>query len=97
MKLWVDISGWLGSFMVVLSYALTLSKGRDFSALCSYLNLTGAILIAINCLFYMVLPSFVTNVIWSIIALVSIYRANKHFFKRKKKANRYKKVTKKLI
>ncbi|TRZ43569.1 CBU_0592 family membrane protein [Robertkochia solimangrovi] len=81
MKILLDLSGWLGSFMVLLSYALTLSKSKDFSVVNRYLNLMGGILIAVNCLYYKAMPSFVTNVIWSLIAFVSLYRARQHLLK----------------
>ncbi len=92
MKLLIDISGWAGSFLVVLSYALTLVKNKDFSTYCILMNLVGGTLIAVNCFYYKAIPSLVTNVIWSIIALLSIYRTKRHWYqdrKRKRKAQGY--------
>ncbi|WP_339701813.1 hypothetical protein [uncultured Marixanthomonas sp.] len=79
MQTLIDIMGWVGSFFILLSYGLTLSKKRDFSVPSRYLNMVGGMLIAINCLYYNAIPPFVTNLIWSIIAILSIYRARKHF------------------
>ena len=77
LKFFLDFSGWTGSIMVLVSYALTLRKTGDFSRLCSYLNLIGGFLIALNCLYYNAMPSFFTNIIWTCIAVISIYRARK--------------------
>ncbi|MBC7000545.1 hypothetical protein [Cytophaga sp. FL35] len=92
LKYFLDVFGWSGSIMVLVSYALTLNKTKDFSKLCSYLNLLGGFLIAINCLYYNAMPSFVTNIIWTCIAVISIYRTRKHmesteFRKRKRSKN----------
>ena len=84
MKLLIDISGWLGSLLVVGSYALTLIKNKDYTTLCILMNLAGGILIAINCFYYKAIPSLVTNIIWSFIALFSIYRAKKHTFQNRR-------------
>ncbi|GEM_PF-337342 len=81
LKFFLDFSGWTGSIMVLVSYALTLRKTGDFSRLCSYLNLIGGFLIALNCLYYNAMPSFFTNIIWTCIAVISIYRARKHMEK----------------
>ncbi|MEH6659290.1 CBU_0592 family membrane protein [Leeuwenhoekiella marinoflava] len=92
MKIFIDIVGWLGSILVVLSYALTLVKNKDFSTWCILMNLIGGILVAINCFYYKAIPSLVTNVIWSFIALLSIYRAKKQWYQTRRhnrRAHRY--------
>lgn len=89
LKIFLDIAGWAGSFMVLFSYALTLYKKRDFSSLGRYFNLIGGFLVAVNCLYYDAMPSFVTNIAWTLIALLSIYRARKHFLKNKKEQKEY--------
>ncbi|VVV01367.1 MULTISPECIES: CBU_0592 family membrane protein [Mesonia] len=81
MKLVLDILGWVGSFFVVISYALSQVKHKDYSTLCRYLNLCGGILVAFNCFYYSAIPSFVTNVIWTFIAIISI-SGNKGLWKR---------------
>lgn len=82
MQLLVDIAGWTGSFMIVISYALSQTLKRDLSRIYMFLNMIGGFMIAINCLYYNAIPSLVTNVIWSFIAMFSIYRARKHFNRR---------------
>lgn len=71
----MDLLGWSGSFFIILSYSLTLSKQRDFSKACKYLNLFGGALVALNCYYYSAMPSFITNAMWSGIAVLSLFRA----------------------
>ncbi len=86
MKTLIDISGWLGSFIILMSYALTLSKTRDYSISNRYFNLLGGLMIAVNCFYYNAIPSFFTNLIWSLIAIFSMHRARKAIPKKHKKA-----------
>ncbi len=81
-KLFLDIFGWAGSLMILGSYALTLNKTKDYSIIGRYLNLLGGLLVAINCLYYNAMPSFVSNIVWTLIAIISIFRARKHFSKK---------------
>ena len=85
MKLFLDISGWAGSLMILTSYALTLYKAKDFSSIGRYLNLFGGFLVAINCFFYNAMPSFVTNLVWTFIAITSIFREKKYLSKKQYK------------
>lgn len=79
MQVLIDITGWLGSFLILSSYTLTLIKTRNFSTVCKFMNLFGGLMIAINCFYYEAIPSLVTNLIWSFIAIFSLYSARKHF------------------
>lgn len=93
MKLIIDISGWLGSLLVIAAYALSLVKTKNYSTWCILMNLFGGIFIAVNCYYYRAIPSLVTNMIWSAIALYSIYQAKKGSlmgFKNSIKKRRYK-------
>ncbi|SHJ19186.1 hypothetical protein SAMN04488096_11023 [Mesonia phycicola] len=75
MKLLIDILGWTGSGIIIIAYALTLFKNKKNIDYAKYLNLLGGILIAINCYYYNAIPPFVTNLIWSIIATLTIYKS----------------------
>ncbi|UAB80926.1 hypothetical protein INR76_12570 [Marixanthomonas sp. SCSIO 43207] len=77
MKLLIDIFGWVGSILVVLAYALSLSKKQKYTHYGKYLNLFGGFLIAINCYYYNAYPSFVTNVLWCTIATLTIFRTKR--------------------
>ncbi len=93
MKLLIDISGWLGSILVVGAYALSLVKSKNFTIWCILMNLFGGVFIALNCYYYRAIPSLVTNMIWSAIALFSIYQAKKASWmvpKNRRKKHRFK-------
>ena len=71
----IDILGWSGSGFIILAYALTLIQNRKYLDYGKYLNLLGGLLIAINCYYYNPIPPFVTNLLWSVIATLTIYKS----------------------
>lgn len=71
----IDILGWSGSGFIILAYALTLIQNRKYLDYGKYLNLLGGLLIAINCYYYNAIPPFVTNLLWSVIATLTIYKS----------------------
>ena len=75
MKLLIDVLGWVGSIEVILAYGL-ISYGRvdNKSVLYQILNLTGAIFLIINTIYYGAYPSTFINVVWVVIAVVALYR-----------------------
>ncbi|REG87169.1 hypothetical protein [Winogradskyella sediminis] len=75
MRLVIDILGWSGSGLIILAYALTLIENKTYVVYGKYLNLCGGLLIAINCYYYNAIPPFVTNLLWSIIATLTIYKS----------------------
>lgn len=75
MRLLIDILGWLGSGFIILAYALTLIENKKYLDFGKYLNLLGGLLIAINCYYYNAIPPFVTNLLWSVIATITIYKS----------------------
>tara|TARA_R110002051_G_scaffold171490_2_gene241993 strand:+ start:431 stop:700 length:270 start_codon:yes stop_codon:yes gene_type:complete len=75
MKLIIDILGWTGSGFIILAYALTLIENKKYLDYGKYLNLLGGFLIAINCYYYNAIPPFVTNLLWSVIATLTIYKS----------------------
>lgn len=77
MKTLIDILGWSGSGLIILAYALTLIENKKYLEYGKYLNLLGGLLIAINCYYYNAIPPFVTNLLWSVIATLTIYRTRK--------------------
>lgn len=77
MKLIIDILGWSGSGFIILAYALTLIDNKKYLEYGKYLNLFGGLLIAVNCFYYNAIPPFVTNLLWSIIATLTIYKTRK--------------------
>jgi hypothetical protein len=75
MKLFIDILGWSGSGFIIFAYALTLIENKKYLGYGKYLNLLGGLLIAINCYYYNAIPPFVTNLLWSVIATLTIYKS----------------------
>jgi len=75
MKLLIDVLGWTGSGCIILAYALTLFENKKYLDYGKYLNLFGGLLIAINCYYYTAIPPFVTNLLWSVIATLTIYKS----------------------
>ncbi|MFD2033565.1 hypothetical protein ACFSKL_02125 [Belliella marina] len=80
MKLLVDISGWLGSGLLIIAFAISSLQGQKYIRYAKYLNLFGGIMIAVNCYYYNALPSFASNIIWCIIATFTIYKTKKRQF-----------------
>ncbi|MFL0353668.1 hypothetical protein [Xanthomarina sp. GH4-25] len=75
MELLIDILGWSGSGFIIIAYALTLIENKKYLDYGKYLNLFGGLLIAVNCYFYNAIPPFVTNLLWSVIATLTIYKS----------------------
>ncbi|WP_077400394.1 CBU_0592 family membrane protein [Cellulophaga omnivescoria] len=78
MKPVIDILGWSGSAFIILAYALTLLENKRYIDYGKYLNLIGGLFIALNCYYYNAIPPFVTNLLWSIIATLTIYKNRKN-------------------
>ncbi|WP_430467760.1 CBU_0592 family membrane protein [Winogradskyella ouciana] len=89
MRLLIDILGWSGSGLIILAYALTLIENKKYLDHSKYLNLLGGLLIAINCYYYNAIPPFVTNLLWSVIATLTIYKSRN----KKEKCNKTKCLT----
>jgi hypothetical protein len=73
MKLLIDTLGWIGSVEVIAAYGLnSYQKLKSDSLVFQLLNLTGAIFLIINTLYYQAYPSAFINVVWVIIAFFAI-------------------------
>ncbi len=77
----IDITGWLGSVLILTAFALlNYHKVTANSKLYQLLNIFGSICLIINTVFYHAFPSAFINVVWLIIAfiaLTNIYKAHK--------------------
>ncbi|NJB37965.1 CBU_0592 family membrane protein [Croceivirga sp. JEA036] len=89
MKLLISILGWSGSGLVIIAYALTLMQGQKYLRYGKYLNLFGGLFIAINCYYHNAMPSFFTNIIWTMIATATIFQEKK----RKRISTKHRKLT----
>jgi hypothetical protein len=76
--LWVDIAGWIGSFLILYAYFGN-STGRLKSTGTSYqfLNVAASILLIINTVYYGAYPSSFVNVVWAGIGLTVLIRKPK--------------------
>lgn len=74
-KLLIDLIGWIGSVEVIAAYALnSYQKMKSDSLYFQLLNLTGAVFLIINTVYYCAYPSAFINVVWVVIAAIAIAR-----------------------
>ncbi len=74
-QLAADVLGWIGSVEVILAYGLISSQKVDGkSVLYQVLNLTGAIFLIINTIYYGAFPSTAINVVWVVIAFLALWK-----------------------
>lgn len=74
-KFIIDIIGWIGSIEVIAAYALnSYQRMKSDSIYFQLLNLTGAIFLIINTVYYSAYPSAFINVVWVVIASIAIAR-----------------------
>jgi hypothetical protein len=75
LKLFIDVLGWIGSVEVIAAYALnSYQRMKSDSLYFQLLNLTGAIFLIINTVYYCAYPSAFINVVWVVIATIAIGR-----------------------
>ncbi|PZR26324.1 MAG: hypothetical protein DI538_26575 [Azospira oryzae] len=75
MKLLIDIIGWIGSIEVIAAYGLnSYQQIKTDSVLFQLLNLTGALFLIVNTVYYHAYPSAFINIVWVIIAVLSLVR-----------------------
>jgi hypothetical protein len=75
MKLIIDILGWIGSIEVIIAYGLnSYQKLKSDSNVFQFLNLTGAIFLIVNTVYYGAYPSTFINIVWVLIAAVALIR-----------------------
>ncbi len=80
MKLLIDLTGWTGSLLVILAYALNSYQYiRSDSPAFLGLNLAGGVCLIIYSMYYTAYANTFINVVWVIIALTALVRlAGRH-------------------
>jgi hypothetical protein len=79
MKLLIDILGWVGSVEVIAAYGLnSYQRLPSDSNIFQILNLTGAIFLIANTVYYGAFPSAAINVVWVVIAALALIRNRKN-------------------
>jgi hypothetical protein len=75
MNMSVEIMGWIGSLLIVGSYALNITgKLETTSKWYIWANIIGGFFFIINTYFHQAYPSMLVNVVWVIIAFVMIFK-----------------------
>jgi len=78
--MYIEIMGWVGSFLVVLAYFLLSSKRlREESRIYHGMNLFGGIFLGINAITNSAYPSAAVNIVWILIAIYGIAKGAKLF------------------
>jgi hypothetical protein len=79
MNILIEILGWIGSVLIVGSYALNIT-GRlaATSKLYVLANIIGGLFFVINTYYHQAYPSMMVNIIWVIIAIVMLTKKDKN-------------------
>jgi hypothetical protein len=79
MNILVEILGWIGSILIVGSYALNIT-GRLAATSKLYVlsNIMGGLFFVVNTYFHQAYPSMFVNIIWVIIAIVMLSKKDKN-------------------
>jgi hypothetical protein len=79
MNILVEIMGWIGSVLIVGSYALNIT-GRlaATSKLYVLANIIGGLFFVINTYYHQAYPSMMVNIIWVIIAIVMLTKKDRN-------------------
>ena len=71
----IDLIGWAGSILVVAAYiSVSYERFKLSPRLFQLLNAGGSICLIANTVYYHAYPSAMVNIIWLIIAIVSLWR-----------------------
>ena len=71
----VDILGWAGAVTLLSAYGLVSTKKLEGdSAPYQLLNLAGGLFLIVNTVYYGAYPSSAVNLIWSLIAILTLSR-----------------------
>ena len=75
MNMSVEIMGWIGSLLIVGSYALNITgKLEATNKWYVWANIIGGFLFIINTYFHQAYPTMFVNIVWVIIAFVMIFK-----------------------
>ena len=77
-----DSIGWLGAFLLLLTYALVSFKKLAADSLAYQgLNVVASILLAINTIYHRAFPSSFVNIVWTFIAVFAIFTVVRRYAK----------------
>lgn len=71
----VETLGWIASAMVVIAFGLnSMGKVSASSILYQTMNLVSGVFFVINLSYHRAYPSVVLNIVWSVIAIVALFK-----------------------
>ena len=74
----IDGAGWIGAVAVMVPYALGVyGRWRPTELRYRVWNIVGAVLLIVNAAYHHAYPSTAVNVVWTAIAVMSFFRAEK--------------------
>ena len=78
MNILIEILGWIGSVLIVGSYALNIT-GRLAASSKIYVlaNIIGGLFFVVNTYFHQAYPSMFVNIVWVIIAIVMLSKKDR--------------------
>ncbi|WNJ21139.1 CBU_0592 family membrane protein [Pontibacter sp. G13] len=77
-KCWVELVGWIGSFLILGCYlAISMGKVKGNSFWYQMFNILGAICLIINTYYNRALPATFLNAVWALIGVVTLIKAKK--------------------
>jgi len=75
MNILIEISGWIGTILVLSAYYLvTHDKIEGEERVYQLMNLLGAICLGVNVFYWKSWPSFGLQIVWGLIAIISLTR-----------------------
>lgn len=79
MKIFIEIAGWLGSFLILTAYALlTTRRITSRSRIYQMLNILGSFLLLVNTIYHRAIPPASLNLVWMGIGIFSLIRSKAH-------------------
>lgn len=78
MNVLFEIFGWVGTTLIIIAFYLnSTQKITSTSSTYQLLNLIGALGVGVNVLYNRAWPALALQIIWGLIALISLIRINK--------------------
>jgi len=79
MDVLIEIMGWIGSVLIVGSYALNITGRLEAThKLYVLANILGGLFFVVNTYFHQAYPSMFVNIVWVIIAIVMLNKKDKN-------------------
>jgi len=78
MKLYFEIAGWIGAFILVSAYFLSSFRDKKISTRqIAILNLIASLFLLINAIYFVSYPFIIVNSFWAIISIIKMIQSLK--------------------